>query len=165
MQSVLKPEHIKEGFSIEEEDDHILVLKRRKDVMARFNAGAVPREEIWRVADVILQVERSKYFQGNEDLPGGVIVGNFEIVKVFKKKYEVQNIGIDFYTYDQSFREIRSRYRYKCDECFMCGHKFEDGEKLSMGNIKGEPNKVFCHSCAMKITTGGSDNGKEESGL
>jgi len=71
-----------------------------------------------------------------------------EITKTVVRHYTIQKVSVDMFTYDERFREIRSRYRYQCSECFACGHHFMDGEKISLAIVSGTTNKVLCHDCA-----------------
>jgi hypothetical protein len=57
----------------------------------------------------------------------------------------------DFYTYDESFINIRSRMEYKCKECIKCHHKFEIGETIGIAGFEGIGNKVLCVPCAKEI--------------
>lgn len=74
-----------------------------------------------------------------------------EVTKTTTKHYAIQKVAIDMFTYDQSFRDIRSRYGYQASECFACGHHFKDGEKISLAIVSGSTNKVLCHSCGEEV--------------
>ena len=71
-----------------------------------------------------------------------------EITRTTVRYYTIQKVAIDMFTYDQSFRDIRSRYKYQASECFDCGHHFKDGEKISLAIVSGTTNKMLCHCCA-----------------
>lgn len=70
-----------------------------------------------------------------------------EIIKTKTTTYKVIQIGLDFLTFDQSYRRIRSGARYKGFQCYACNKKFVDGEKISLA-ITDKGNKVLCRSCA-----------------
>jgi hypothetical protein len=56
----------------------------------------------------------------------------------------------DFLEMTPRYRRIRSPMSYKGDCCYWCRHRFEDGEKMALGNIVKGPNRVLCHDCADK---------------
>ena len=57
-----------------------------------------------------------------------------------------RSVAIDWATMGPKWRRIRSAMKSKLDQCFWCGHKFGDGEKMSLGfSMKG--NKMLCRTC------------------
>ena len=74
-----------------------------------------------------------------------------DISRTVTRNYTIQKVAIDMFTYDESFRNIRSQHRYQGSECFACGHHFKDGEKMSLAIVSGTTNKMLCHSCAIKV--------------
>ena len=71
-----------------------------------------------------------------------------EITKTTTRHYTILKVALDMFTYDKSFREIRSRHRCQYSECFSCGHHFKDGEKMSLAIVSSTTNKMLCHNCA-----------------
>lgn len=73
-----------------------------------------------------------------------------EITKVKKITYKITFAVPDTFCFDEEFKRIRSRFKYKCTACFSCGHKFTDNEMIgSIATSKG--NKVVCNKCAEKF--------------
>ena len=66
--------------------------------------------------------------------------------------FNIRQIGLDMFTYDETFRRIRGNTRYPMKNCHKCSHSFADGEKISLAIIdKG--NKVLCKTCAEKLAS------------
>ncbi len=54
----------------------------------------------------------------------------------------------EFTKMSPEFRRIRAHMSDPMDSCYWCKHKFEDGEMMALGNIKGKgENHMFCQSC------------------
>ena len=53
----------------------------------------------------------------------------------------------DFMLMSQKYRDARKRMGTKRDSCFWCRHKFEDGEMMGLGAIKGKLNQMLCGTC------------------
>lgn len=68
-------------------------------------------------------------------------------MKTQTTKYQVQQLGIDMFVYDERFRKAREGSRYKMKSCHKCNKKFNDGEKITLA-ITNKGNKVLCKSCA-----------------
>lgn len=60
-------------------------------------------------------------------------------------------INCTFSVYGAKWRAIRDTMSYKANECFRCGHKFEDGESIALGAFKEVGNKVLCETCAKDL--------------
>ena len=73
-----------------------------------------------------------------------------EIIKTKTTTFKVMHVGLDFMTFDQSYRRIRGGSRYKGFQCYVCNKKFVDGEKISLA-ITDKGNKVICDSCAVQL--------------
>lgn len=73
----------------------------------------------------------------------------FEVIT--KTVYKPLWVMEDFSTYDESFINIRSSMRYKCNECIKCQHKFEIGETVGLAAFENIGNKVLCVPCALEI--------------
>lgn len=73
------------------------------------------------------------------------------IIKTITRKYVITAIAINMFTYDESFRKIRSKFRYQGNTCYNCGHKFNDNEKISLVQFKNYPNRLVCRHCARHI--------------
>jgi hypothetical protein len=71
-----------------------------------------------------------------------------EITKTTTHKYEVANVALNLFVFNENFRKIRGRFKYKGFACFRCHHKFKDGEKISLLQFKNYPNRLVCHECA-----------------
>lgn len=50
-------------------------------------------------------------------------------MKTQTTKYQVQQLGIDMFVYDERFRKAREGSRYKMKSCHKCNKKFNDREK------------------------------------
>lgn len=74
-----------------------------------------------------------------------------EIVKTKTTTFKVLQVGIDFLTFNESYRRIRSNFKYKGFQCYACDKNFVDGEKISLV-ITNRGNKVICRSCAKKFS-------------
>jgi hypothetical protein len=62
------------------------------------------------------------------------------------KRVDIEHVIVDWLEMNQKYRDIRSKSRRKMDTCF-CGHKFIDGEKMSLAFVVNGPNIVLCHKC------------------
>lgn len=74
-----------------------------------------------------------------------------EIIKTVTSTYVIKDIAVDFFTYSERFRQIRSGAKYKGSSCFNCCHKFNDGDKMSLVLFKNYPNRLVCRKCAENI--------------
>lgn len=61
-------------------------------------------------------------------------------------KKTVTKIGLHLFSFNQSFRNIRTKNKDK--KCHLCNAPFEEGESLSLAFVKGEVNHLICESCA-----------------
>jgi len=77
-------------------------------------------------------------------------VSKLEITKTRTTKYTIQQIGLDFLTFDEKFRSIRENHRYPGFECYACGKHFKDGDKISV-IVTDKGNKIVCHNCGVEI--------------
>jgi hypothetical protein len=75
------------------------------------------------------------------------------IKRTTTKTYEIVTIALDSFTYDSEFRRIRSQHKRQYSTCFSCQRDFTDGEKLSLTQLRGMPNELLCHNCAVKLKT------------
>lgn len=73
------------------------------------------------------------------------------ITKTTTRNFVATAIGLNMFVFDESFRKIRSKFRYQGNTCFNCGHKFADGEKISLVQFKNYPNRLVCGQCAKQI--------------
>jgi len=73
------------------------------------------------------------------------------ITKTTVTHYHINQIALDFLTFDESYRRIREKMKNKLFNCFSCKRDFVDGEKISLIIIAGSRNKVVCHSCGAEI--------------
>jgi len=71
--------------------------------------------------------------------------------KITRKTYDPLWIKQEFMSYDQQFVDIRSKYKYKCAECFKCSKRFAIGDMLALVCFKNVGNKVLCQSCAKDL--------------
>jgi hypothetical protein len=69
-------------------------------------------------------------------------------VKITTKAYIPLWVRLDYSSYDDEFRRIRSSFAYKCSECFKCGHSFVPDQPIAIACFKGVGNKVLCNPCA-----------------
>jgi hypothetical protein len=65
-------------------------------------------------------------------------------------KYKIKQAGENMFCFTKRYREIRQHMRYKGNQCFICGHKFEDNEKFGL-MITDKGNKTICNECAGQI--------------
>ncbi len=70
---------------------------------------------------------------------------------------EFYHIALDKWPYDAGFRKAREGSN-PLDECFKCGHKFQEGEMMSVGFAIKTTNKVFCHGCAENLLKEGKND-------
>ncbi len=77
-------------------------------------------------------------------------MSKLEIVKTKTTKYIIQQIALDFMTFDEKFRNIRENYKYQGFECYACGKHFNNGDKVSV-IFTDKGNKVVCHDCGVEI--------------
>ena len=75
-------------------------------------------------------------------------------VKVIEIIYIPLWVKRDFTIYNDDFIRIRSgySYKYKCDHCEKCNHKFEIGERIALAAFKNIGNKGLCDACAKEIS-------------
>lgn len=73
------------------------------------------------------------------------------ITKVKKTHFEILKVGLDFTTFDESYKNIRKNSNYKGFECFNCGRDFSLGEDISLLIMAENLNKVACRECAIKF--------------
>ncbi len=59
-------------------------------------------------------------------------MSKLEIAKVRAVKYIIQQIALDFITFDEKYRSIREGHRYPGFECYACNKSFKDGDKISL---------------------------------
>lgn len=64
--------------------------------------------------------------------------------------YKITHVMVDFSTFNEMWRNIRGKYRYKGFECFICHKKFEDGEKIGL-IFCDKGNKTVCQKCGTEI--------------
>ena len=60
-------------------------------------------------------------------------------------------INTDAFTYDETFRKIRSGSRKPFKACCKCKRKFDDGERIGIGCFKGKGNLALCGQCAVEL--------------
>lgn len=80
---------------------------------------------------------------------GDVRKGKLQLSRIVPEHVEVftfLEIGIDWATMTLEWRAMRSTMDDPLDSCFWCEHKFEDGEKMSLG-ISSAGNKMLCRKC------------------
>lgn len=79
------------------------------------------------------------------------------IVKSFTKTLSITYKPIfvweSYSVYNEDFIRIRSAYKYKCNSCFKCDHKFTIGETIGLASFEGVGNKVLCQTCVAEILT------------
>ncbi|MCM3452775.1 hypothetical protein M3685_02280 [Heyndrickxia oleronia] len=73
-----------------------------------------------------------------------------QIIKTSSTTYNIKQIGLDFMVFNEDYRRIRGRAKYKGFNCFSCEKNFVDGEKISLA-ITDKGNKVLCQSCGGNI--------------
>lgn len=77
-----------------------------------------------------------------------------QIVRYIPARTEIIHVNWvkkDWMPMSQRFREIRSQIRKgNWDACFMCHHKFIDGEMMGLANTN-QANKVLCAGCCDEI--------------
>lgn len=74
------------------------------------------------------------------------------ITKTKTTSYNILQVGIDMFTFDESYRRVRGGAKYKGFQCYSCNKKFKDDEKISLA-ITDKGNKTLCHSCAVEFKT------------
>jgi rRNA maturation endonuclease Nob1 len=73
-----------------------------------------------------------------------------EIVKTKKTVYSIKQVAIDFAVFNERWREIRGRFRYKGFECYACNKHFQDGESIGL-IFTDRGNKTVCKECGTKF--------------
>lgn len=70
-----------------------------------------------------------------------------KIIPAHTVTIQFYSVSIDWATMGPKWRSARSGLKSMLDSCFWCRHKFEDGEKMTLGfSTKG--NKMLCRNCA-----------------
>jgi transcription elongation factor Elf1 len=69
-----------------------------------------------------------------------------QIKKTRTTIYTIKQVAMDFFTFNERFREIRQRSENKGFKCYACNKPFKDGEKISL-IFTDRGNKMVCHTC------------------
>lgn len=72
--------------------------------------------------------------------------------KITTKIYNPIWIRCNFSVFTDEFKQIRSMFKYKCDTCIKCYHKFNIGESIALACFENIGNKVMCNECAKSIS-------------
>jgi hypothetical protein len=73
------------------------------------------------------------------------------IKKITVKKFFPQKVILKFTPFNEAYRRVRARARYKGFSCFVCERKFKDGENIGIVFFLKNPNRVCCFDCGDKI--------------
>lgn len=65
--------------------------------------------------------------------------------------YEPIWVHFPFMKYDDQFKSIRDKMKYKCKECFKCSHEFKLNEEIGLACFKNVGNKVLCKNCCSEL--------------
>jgi len=87
-----------------------------------------------------------------------------EVVKKTVRRYRVTQVGRNFSTFNERWRDVRDRSRYKANSCFVCGRHFNEGESIAILLFENHQNRVACDDCATALDPqqegGGDDLGR-----
>jgi len=72
------------------------------------------------------------------------------ITKTQTITYQVLAVSTRYVIFNESYRKIRSDFKYQGFECFACGRKFNDGEEIGI-IFTSRGNKVVCQECGAKL--------------
>lgn len=77
-------------------------------------------------------------------------------MKSFTKTITITHIPLwiheNYVSYSEEFINIRSKYTYKCNECFKCGYIFKIDDSIGLACFENIGNKVLCNNCAKELT-------------
>lgn len=78
-------------------------------------------------------------------------MGKPQVIETTVTRYDVLQVGLDVFTYDDKFRTIRETVGgYQASECFACGRAFKDGESIGLA-ITSRGNRAVCQTCGAKL--------------
>lgn len=78
-------------------------------------------------------------------------VGGVDIVKRVETRWVVVKVSRDgAFCFDEVWRSIRSKAKYKGSACFRCNSRFSDGQGMALA-ITNRGNRVVCHECAAEL--------------
>ena len=66
----------------------------------------------------------------------------------YSRTFTAKWMKTDFTTMSQQYRDIRAKAGKPLDDCWICSHKFKDGEVIALACFDDRGNKVLCQSCA-----------------
>lgn len=75
-------------------------------------------------------------------------MGKPVITKTKTTVYTIAHVLIDMLTFNESYRRIRTNFKYQGFNCYSCRKKFQDGEKISV-IFTDKGNKTVCHECGL----------------
>lgn len=81
-----------------------------------------------------------------------------EIVKTCIRRYAITAVALDLLDCTEQYRRVRQGRRYGGLGCFVCGHPFEDGEKISLA-FCNQGNKTVCRKCGETLQRELAENG------
>ncbi len=67
------------------------------------------------------------------------------------RTYDIIGVLTGVITFSERYEEIRSKFKYKGCNCWICGRRFEYGEHISMLHIRAHGNRAVCHECAGNV--------------
>ncbi|WP_288924756.1 hypothetical protein [Aminobacterium colombiense] len=73
-----------------------------------------------------------------------------QIVKTETIVHKIIGVALDFDTFNETYRRIRSNYKYKGFECYSCGKCFENGETIALV-FTDKGNKTVCRKCGLEF--------------
>jgi hypothetical protein len=81
-----------------------------------------------------------------------------EITKVKKTTYKIFQVAVDFFTFNERYKQIRQKFSDQGFDCFICKRPFKPGEKIGLV-VTNKGNKVVCRKCAEKVSKELLENG------
>ena len=72
-------------------------------------------------------------------------------IKTTTKTYDPIWIQQDFSKFTEGFENARRDFKYKCNTCIKCNHRFKRDEQISLACFKDIGNKVLCVKCGKEL--------------
>lgn len=73
-----------------------------------------------------------------------------QIIKTRTTVYDITHVKVDFSVFDETWRNIRSRFKYKGFGCYACNKPFNDGDQIGL-IFTDRGNKTVCKECGTKF--------------
>ena len=64
------------------------------------------------------------------------------------RTYDIISVYTGVIKFTENYENIRSGFKYKGCNCWICGRRFDYGELMNMLHIKSHGNRAVCSTCA-----------------